>query len=140
MDQRPKTVPIVAAFLFAATAIAVVAGVSLVFPNPLMDRLWTLNKPGEATFRSLGRVSGIPLLVIGAGTCAAAAGLVQGKKWAWWFAVVLFAINACADVVGLIVAGSWVRSGSGLVICVAFLYALSRRRVRCFFKQDLKSS
>jgi uncharacterized membrane protein (DUF2068 family) len=136
MDQRPKTVPIVAAFLFAATAIAVVAGVSLLFPNPLMDRLWTLNKPGEATFRSLGRVSGLPLLLIGAGTCAAAIGLVQRKKWAWWLAVVLFAINGCTDVVGLIVARSWVRSGSSVVICAAFLYSLSRRRVTQYFKQD----
>jgi len=136
MDQRPKTVLIVAAFLFAATAIAVAAGVSLLFPGPLLDRLWTLNKPGEATFRSLGRVSGIPLLVIGAVACAGGVGLVQGKKWAWWLAVVLFAINGCADVVGLIVAGSWVRSGSGLVICAAFLYALSRSGVRAYFKPD----
>jgi uncharacterized membrane protein (DUF2068 family) len=136
MDQRPKTVPIVAAFLFAATAIAVAAGVSLLFPNPVLDRLWTLNKPGEATFRSLGRVSGLPLLLIGVGTCAAAVGLVQGKKWAWWLAVVLFAINGCADIVGLIVAGNWVRSGSGLVICAAFLYALSRSRVTAYFKPD----
>jgi hypothetical protein len=136
MDQRPKTVLIVAAFLFAATAIAVAAGVSLLFPNPLLDRLWTLNQPGEATFRSLGRVSGLPLLVIGAGTCAAAVGLVQGKKWAWWLAVVLFTINGCTNVVGLIVAGSWVRSGSGVVICAVFLYSLSRSRVRAYFKPD----
>ena len=80
------------------------------------------------------------MLVIGAVACAAAVGLVQGKKWAWWLAVVLFAINGCADVVGLVVAGSWVRSGSGLVICAVFLYALSRLRVRCFFKQDVESS
>lgn len=136
MDPRPKTVPIVAAFLFFATAIAVVAGVSLLFPNPLMDRLWTLNKPGEATFRSLGRVSGLPLLMIGAGTCAAAVGLIQRKKWAWWLAVVLFAISGCGDAVSLIVTGDWLRSASGVVICAAFLYSLSRSRVTQYFRRN----
>ena len=136
MDQRPKAVPIVAAILFAATAIAVAAGGSLLFPNPLLDRLWTLNKPGEATFRSLGRVSGLPLLVIGAATCAAAVGLIKRKKWAWWLAVLLFAINGCTDVVGLIVARNWVRSGSSLVICAVFLYSLSRARVTQYFKRN----
>jgi hypothetical protein len=136
MDHRPKTVPIVAAFLFFATAIAVVAGVSLLFPNPLMDRLWTLNKPGEATFRSLGRVTGLPLLLIGAATCAAGVGLVQRKNWAWWLAVVLFAISGIGDAVSVMVTGDWLRSGSGIVICGVFLYSLSRSRVRAYFKQD----
>jgi hypothetical protein len=54
MEQRPRTVPMVAAFLFAATAIAAVAGVSLLWPNALLDRLWELNKPGAAAFRAFG--------------------------------------------------------------------------------------
>ena len=37
-----------AAFLFAATAFAAVAGVWLIWPNALLDRLWELNKPGAA--------------------------------------------------------------------------------------------
>jgi len=135
MDQRPKTVPIVAAFLFFATAIAVVAGVSLLFPSPLMDRLWTLNKPAEATFRSLGRISGLPLLAIAAVTWAAGIGMVQRKKWSWWLAVVLFAISGIGDAVSVTVTGDWLRSASGVVISGVFIYALSRRRVREYFRQ-----
>src|ERR1019366_6045683 len=72
MAQRPRTVPVVAAFLFAATAIAAVAGVSLIWPNALLDRLCALNKPGAAAFRGLGgRISGTALLLLGAGTLAA---------------------------------------------------------------------
>ncbi len=136
MEQRPKTVPIVAAFLFAASAIAAVVGASLLFPNTLLDRLWELNKPGAAAFRALGRISGILLLLLGAGTSAAAVGLLQRKKWAWWFAVVLFAIDGAGDVVSLIVTGDWFRSATGVVISSAFLYSLSRYRVRRYFKQD----
>ena len=136
MEQRPKAVPIVAAFLFAATAIAAVVGASLLFPNTLLDRLWQLNKPGAAAFRALGRISGILLLLLGAGTCAAAVGLLQRKKWAWWFALVLFAISGSGDVVSFIVTADWLRSAAGVVICSAFLYSLSRCRVRRYFKRN----
>jgi hypothetical protein len=136
MEQRPKTVPIVAAFLFAAAAIAAVVGGSLLFPNPLLDRLWELNRPGAAAVRSLGRISGILLLLLGAGTFAAAAGLLQRKRWAWWFAVVLFAIDASGDLVSLVVTGDWLRSAAGVVISSAFLYSLSRYPVRRYFQPD----
>lgn len=136
MAQRPKTVPIVAGFLFAATAIAAVTGSSLLFPGTLLDRLWELNKPGAAAFRALGSISGILLLLLGAGTFSAAAGLLRRKQWAWWFAVVLFAINGFGDVVSLVVTGDWLRSVSGAAIAGAFLYALGRYPVRRYFKPD----
>jgi hypothetical protein len=126
----------VAAFLFAATAIAAVVGVSLLWPNALLDRLWELNKPGAAAFRALGRrTSGTALLLLGAGTLAAGIGLLERKRWAWWFAVVLFTIDGAGDVVSLLVTGDWLKSASGMVICSAFLYALSRSRVRSYFQQ-----
>ena len=48
IERRPRAVPVVAAFLFVATVIAAVVGMSLLFPNRLMDRLGELNKPGAA--------------------------------------------------------------------------------------------
>jgi hypothetical protein len=41
-------------FLFNATGIAFIVGTSLLFPNPLMERLWELNKPAEPAFRAMG--------------------------------------------------------------------------------------
>ena len=136
MEQRPAAVPIVAGFLFAASAIAAVVGCSLLFPGTLLDRLWELNKPGAAAFRALGRASGVLLLVLGAGTLGAAFGLLQHKTWAWWFAVVLFAVNAAGDAVGLVLTGDWLRSASGILISSAFLYALTRRSVRRHFPHE----
>jgi uncharacterized membrane protein (DUF2068 family) len=82
-----------------------------------------------AAFRNLGAIAGLALLLLGAGTLAAGAGLLQGKRWAWWFAVVLFAIDGAGDVVSLVVTADWLRSAAGMAICSAFLYALSRSRV-----------
>lgn len=133
MDPRPRTVTVVAAFLFAATAIAEVIGLSLLSPNPLMDRLWKLNQPGAAFFHALGRLSGVPLVLLGAGTAAAAVGLLRRRKWAWWFAVLLFLVDGCGDVVAFFATGDLPRSVSGVVISSAFLYSLSRRHVREYY-------
>jgi hypothetical protein len=133
--MMPKTVPIVAAFLFLATAIALLVSVSLLFPNPLLDRLWELNKPGAAAFRAMGRISGVLLLALGIGTAAAGRGLLRGRRWAWWLAVALFAINGCGDVAGLVVTRDWLRSGSGVAVAAAFVCALTRPRVRRYFRE-----
>jgi hypothetical protein len=80
---RPKTVPIVAAFLFAAAGIAVVVGTSLLFPNPLLDWLWKLNPAGAPAFHAFGRLPGLLLLALGVATFTAAQGLLRRKAWAW---------------------------------------------------------
>jgi hypothetical protein len=133
-QQRPKTVPIVATFLFVATAIAVVVGSSLLFPGKLLDRLSEFNKPAMVVFRSWGRASGVFLLVLGASTLIAGIGLLRRRKWAWWFAMGLFAINGCGDVVSFIVTGDAVRSVSGILVCSVFLFLLSHS-VRLFFRK-----
>jgi len=123
----------VASFLFAATAIAAVVGTSLIFPNPLLDRLWELNRPAFALFHAFGRISGALLLALGIGTAAAARGLLNGKKWAWWFAVVLFSINGAGDVVSLVATGDLFRTVVGVAVAAAFLYLLTRPHVRRHF-------
>jgi len=134
MERRPRSVPIVAAFLFVATAIAAVVGASLLFPNPLLDRLWELNPSAAPAFHALGRIAGVLLLLLGAATFAAARGLLQRKAWAWWFAVCLFAVNGAGDAVSLVATRDWPRSISGVIIASAFLYLLTRVRVKRYFR------
>jgi hypothetical protein len=98
-EHRPKTVVIVAAFLFGATILAFITGESLLFPDALLDYMWRFNPEGAALFHSIGRVSGVFLLVLGAGTFFAAFGLLRGRLWAWWFAIFLFAIDASGNIV-----------------------------------------
>lgn len=136
--HRPGTIPIVAAFLFFATVIALVVGVSLLLPNRLLDRLWKLNPEGEVLFHSIGPVSGVFLLVLAVGTLAAARGLLAGRRWAWWFSVVLFAIDACGNVVSYFLIHDALRAATGAIISSAFLIALCRPTVRHYFpRQEL---
>ena len=98
-----------------------------------VDRLWELNKPGAALFRSVGRISGVFLLALGVSTASAALGLLRRKQWAW-FAVILFVIDASGDVVSLFVTGDWFRSIAGVAVSATFLCFLCQRNVREFFK------
>src|SRR6266853_3037924 len=135
---RPGTILIVAAFLFFATILASVVGVSLLFPNRLLDWLWKLNPEGAVFFHSIGPVSGVFLLVLAVGTLTAARGLLAGRRWAWWFSVVLFAIDACGNVVSYFLIHDALRSATGAIISSTFLIALCRPTVqRYFLRQEL---
>jgi len=100
----------------------------------LLDWLSQFNKLGMAAFQTLGRFSGVPLLALAIGTASAARGLLRGRRWAWWFTVVLFTVNGFGDLVSFPVTRDALRSASGVVISSAFLYALSRHHVRLYFK------
>jgi hypothetical protein len=130
---RPTTIPIVAGFLFLATVIACVVGVSSLFPNPLMNYLWKLNPQGAELFRAIGKPAGVFLLSLAVGTLTAGRALLRGEKWAWWFAVVLFTIDGLGDVVSYFVTRDVWKSLAGVLITSAFLLALTRPNVRHYF-------
>jgi len=132
---RPWAVSAVAVFLFAGTGIALAVGVSLLFPNRLLDPVWKLNPAGAALFRSIGRISGVFLLAVATSTLCAALGLLRGRRWAWWFAVALFTVEACGNLVSYFLIHEALRVLSGAVIPSFFLYFLIRRDVRDYFRR-----
>ena len=131
--HRPGTIVVIAIFLFAATAIALLVGESLLFPNNLLDYMWKFNPEGAAVFHSIGRVSGVFLLFLGVGTFAAALGLLRGCQWAWWFCFFLFSLDACGNVVSYFLTHDALRSVAGAIISAAFLFFLCRYSVRSYF-------
>ncbi len=136
MSERPKSVVVVAGFLFFATAIAVFVSSSLLFPNQVMYRLWELNWPGETVFVSIHGPASLFLIALGMGTCAAGSGLLRGRRWAWWFAMVLFAMDACGDVVSFVVTREILRAAIGVSLSGMFLVLLAQGRVRHWFLSD----
>ncbi|MBZ5610676.1 MAG: hypothetical protein LAP38_20630 [Acidobacteriia bacterium] len=130
---RPPPVLVIAAFLFAATLIAVVAGTTLIFPSRFSDWLWELNRPARTMLRPLGSALGAVLIALGVGTALTGMGLWRGRRWAWWLAVLLFTVNGCGEIVSFFMIRDFVRSGSGLAIAAVFLFYLNRANVRRFF-------
>jgi hypothetical protein len=85
----------------------------------LLDWLSHFNQPAVA-YQMLGRFSGVLHLALALCTAAIATGLLHGRNWAWWFAVVLFSVNGCGDLVSFCVTRDAPRSISGVAICSAF--------------------
>ncbi|HZS27442.1 MAG TPA: hypothetical protein VFB76_09425 [Candidatus Angelobacter sp.] len=83
-------------------------------------------------FHAIGRISGVFLLVLGCGTFLAACGLLRGDRWAWWFAVVLFATDVTGNLVSYLFLHDAVRTISGAIISTGFLYLLCRGEVRAY--------
>lgn len=131
--HRPRTISVIAAFLFAATIVAFIIGESLLFPNALLDYVWRFNPEGAALFHSIGRVSGVFLLGLSVGTFFAALGLLRGRPWAWWFAVFLFAIDSAGNIVSYFFVHDALRSIFGTIISGTFLFFLCRESVRGHF-------
>ena len=131
--HRPRTISVIASFLFAATIVAFIIGESLLFPNALLDYVWRFNPEGAALFHSIGRVSGVFLLGLSVGTFFAALGLLRGRPWAWWFAVFLFAIDSAGNIVSYFFVHDALRSIFGTIISGTFLFFLCRESVRGHF-------
>jgi hypothetical protein len=132
---KPIPVALVAAFLWIAMLVSLVVGAALLFPGTFLDRIWVYNRPAHAAFQTVGKTSGVGFLVLGLVVGAAAGGLSCGRRWAWWLAILIFALNGIGDLVGLLATRDPLRSGSGFVIAVGFLLVLLHRNVRASFDQ-----
>lgn len=132
--RLPKTLGIIAGFLFFASAMAEVVGFALLFPGKLLQFLAGLNKPGMAAFEQIETLAGVLLFALGVGCAATAIGLLRRKKLAWAAATALFIVNGGGDAVSYLRTHDFVRSGSGVVICAIFLFGLSRPSVRACFR------
>jgi hypothetical protein len=137
MNSRPIGVTVVAGFLFLASVIAAVVGTALLFPGPLLDRMWQWNKPGAALFRSIGPISGAFLWALGIAVFAAAIGFLRARRWAWWFAILLFAVDGSGDVISYFATHDLLRTVLGASVSGAFLIALTRTDIRRYFEQQI---
>ena len=132
IHHKPLGVLAIAVVLLASTTIALITGVSLVFPGSFLDRIWALNRGAYIEFVTLGRPAGILLVILGFICAIAAAGLLKRRRWAWWLAVGLFVVNVAGDA-ARIFTGEPVKGAFGAAIAAGLVIYLSRSRVREYF-------
>lgn len=133
--QRPGSVVVVAFSLLAATFIALATGISLVHPGTALDRLWQLNPRAHAAFAPLGRLAGALLLLLACITAATSIGLLRRRRWAWLFAIAIFAANGLGDLTSLLFRDR-MKGAAGVFIAGVFLFLLLRPRMRSFFSRS----
>ena len=135
MRKRPVGVLIVAIFSLAGAVVAILTGISIIWPGTFLDAMWNLNRTAHQQFAVLGKLAGYLLLGIAVIIATTGYGLLKGFKWGWWLAVATFAVNGAGDAVNIFI-GEPLKGIAGLLIAGCFLLYLLRPATKAFFARS----
>lgn len=129
----PRGILLVGIFLFFGAIMALIAATTLLCPGTILDRLWALNAPAYARLAPLGRVVGIPFLVLSAALAVAGTGWFKRRVWGWGLATAIIATQVLGDLVNIFM-GDFVRGMVGVTIAGALLFYLLKPQIRAAFR------
>lgn len=131
MKRRvPGTVILIGIVMFVAAAMAAWVAYSLISADEVFLTLVAMLRPGLMVLAEHGRLFGALFVLLALIVAYAAMGFLRGQRWAWWFAVALFAASGCGDVMSFFATHDLVRSGGGLVVVTTFLVLLNGNSVK----------
>lgn len=124
-------------FWFFGAIMAAYAGLTLLWPGTVLDRLWILNASARLQLLLMGRAIGILFLILSAALAAAGIGWAKRRAWGWTLGVIVLVIQGLGDVIN-VVRGEYLKGGAGVLIAGALLFYLFRPSVRQVFGLALK--
>jgi hypothetical protein len=130
--SSPRGMVAIGIFLLLGAVMASLAGTTLVWHGSALDRVWALNPHAYRQLSPLGKVVGIPFLLLGAALALAGTGWFKGRLWGWRLAVAIIATQVLGDLVNAFM-GDVTKGGIGFVIAGALLIYLLRAEVRAAF-------
>jgi uncharacterized membrane protein (DUF2068 family) len=71
----------------------------LLFPGSGLDSLWRLNPHAHTAFQSLGKMSILLMLIVGAACAFAAVGLARNRLWGRYLALIILAVNLISNLI-----------------------------------------
>jgi hypothetical protein len=119
-------------FLSFGSLIALLAGISLVWTGTALDHIWRLNPSAYQHLAPLGKLVGIPFLILSALLALAAIGWLQRHLWGWRLTVAIIATQVLGDAVNLVL-GHFLQGATGVLIAGALLLYLLRPQIRAAF-------
>lgn len=135
MRRAPGSVILIGIVMFVAAMLAAWVGYTLIFQDDVFLTLVVMKRPELMVMVENGRVFGSLFLGLAFAVVYGAIGFLRRRRWAWWFAVVLFAVNGCGDIVGFYYTHDVLRSGGGLTVVTFFLVTLSSTNVKSYFER-----
>jgi hypothetical protein len=120
------------AFLVFGALMAALAGTTLTFPGSVLDAMWRLNPAAHAQMAPLGRLIGVPMLLLSLLLLGAALGWYRRRHWGWLLAVVIIATQIAGDSFNLLT-GRPLEGAMGVLIAGTLLWWLLRPSVRQAF-------
>lgn len=118
---------------------AAFAAITLLKPGTFLDQAWKLNPSAHEQMLPLGRVVGVPFIVLAIVLFLAGVGWFRRRYWGWVLGVSVIGINLAADITHFFL-GDRVKSGVGVMIASLLLFYMTREKVRSYFLEEYRSS
>jgi hypothetical protein len=118
-------------FFFFGSLMAAFAAITLLNPGTFLDIAWQLNPLGHAELASLGRMIGIPFLLLSGALFLAGIGWFKRQRWGWILGTGMIAVNLLGDFIHLF--SGDLKSLIGVVIAGLLLFYMARPGVRSYF-------
>jgi hypothetical protein len=133
---RPANIPpgmaAIGIFWYFGAMMASFAGLTLMWPGTVADRLWELNASGHVQLLLLGRKVGFGFFLLSIILVFAGIGWFQRRTWGWTLAVIVLMTQVLGDLVNAWM-GQFARGITGAIIAGALMFYLFRQEVRNAF-------
>jgi hypothetical protein len=129
---RRSGIVLIAVFFAVATFILVAVGGALLFPGSTLEAIWRLYPVRRALLLPYRAWLAPGFLMLAVAMASASIGCFRLRKWGWWLAVTIFAINGLGDAIQIFL-GHFPEGGVGVAVAGAVLFYLSRPMVRNSF-------
>jgi hypothetical protein len=123
-------------FLLFGAVMALTAGIALVWPGTILDRMWVLNPRAYQQLAPFGKTLGIPFLLLSVALgCSASAGWFNRRRWGCRLAVCIIATQVLGDLANVLM-GRVIEGGVGIALAGALLLYLLRANVKAVFEAN----
>jgi hypothetical protein len=120
------------AFLIFGACMSGLAGMTLVWRETALERMWALNPTAYQQLVPLAGIVGPMFFLLSATMAIASVGWFKRRFWGWGLAVIIISTQIAGDSINLL-RGDCVRGGTGVAIAGALLLFLLRPKVRSTF-------
>ena len=127
--NRPIGITALCLFFVFGAIMSGLAAMMLLIPGSVLEMLWRLNPRAREGLAAMGWWALLLMGVVCVACGTAALGLQHCKRWGYWMALTILAINLAADLSNAVIAHDW-RTLIGLPVGGAMVvYLLTKRSI-----------
>jgi hypothetical protein len=126
------------AFFLFGTVMTALAGASLAWPNGPLAVMWRVKPDEYRQLLAMGPWVPVGFFMLSALMAATAFGTWKRRRWGWWLAVIIFAVNGLSDLARA-ASGAYWEGLFGAAIAALILWWLFRPGVRGMFNRGQAS-